>query len=1381
MSTGQAVSVQAPELIAERYRVEKLLGRGGMAAVFQVEDLAKQRVVALKRLVAQDPPDNHVVRLFEREFHTLSQLIHPRIIEVYDYHTDEQGPFYTMELLTGGDLRQRSPISWRDACRLLCDVCSALALLHSRRFVHRDLTPLNIRCTTDERAKLFDFGSMVQFGRSKHVVGTPPFVAPEALHGQMLDGQTDLFALGATAYYALTGRHAYPARTLNELPDLWRAVPVPPSQLVPGIPAALDELVMTLLSQSANARPRSAAEVMDRLSAIGGFPLEEALVVGAAYLATPNLVGRDDKLVAFTRQLRRANDQQGTSILVSGATGTGRSRLLDACALEAKLFGAIVLRADASDSAGERWGAASALFEQLFEQLPELAGSLLRPHVGLFAPVMPELASRITPEVTTVRSSAAEVLAPNQPARGELQAVLRDVILAASKQRTLAIVVDDLDRVDEPSAALLTLLAHQARAHRLLLLSTVSGENKRREQRAIKLFTSVSDAIRLRNLDAAQTEQLVVSLFGDVPQVRWLADRIFATTHGNPSLVMRVAQHLVDSGIVGYAAGGWTLPARLDPSVLTVALRETLDPDLSASALELARVLALADLPRVTLDLAARLTVHGDGRQLQGELLELLIAGIVSVDDDVVSLSRPGWKRLLLADLPQDARRPLHLRIASCLGSDDVDQFRLIEQLLLAGEHDRAVTMLVQDLVVNREPRLGNPVAVFDYVQALPKTWPETFHTCIDLCRLTGRPLRDRLELVSGLTGYATLTARSERASIIEFAEQLRHDSGLDLVAQYAGKVPDGELLAKALGDAQKRYEETPVSERGFPILEALNHLGQLLIQAVGLATRTLDRAVLEAMPSLAPVAVLSPALALIQKNIDASLDLMSCRGDDAREAYLEIANRLEQPDGAGLNDVHRIHMRYAVLWACGLIEANVGRPTARLRADAVEGEPLFAVSALRLRAIAALFQGDRAAAEQYRVQTELLQIQNSPPQIFEGSQVLQWIFGYAAIGDLLRVKQYVNETELLTRNQPTYQPVVHAGRGAYQALRGDYAQAQAEFERALALTPGANHPAWPFAAGWLVWTIGRQERYADAVGRGEALLETMRAKNIRSNAHSVLVPLAFAQARNGAPEAALASISSAIDILSVDSSTGVQLGAAYEVRAQIAIGMNDAAAFERYAAACLEQFRIGDQASLLARHERLVRAARKAGLIASPEAKQLEIASVSEDVQSTVSTVLSSAHGPEERAERALALLGRFSRCDSGYLYILQRTGPVLAAQLGTTPPMLDMDGFATRFLLDALDQREATQTEVGSAPQPPQPTWTLSETRRFMPMLLSHAGDDGMSVTGVAVMAVDSRAPVRMPTRLLQALSKALYDAGDALTQLSHAHEVDVPSTSS
>ncbi|HEY2735016.1 MAG TPA: hypothetical protein VGI70_13565, partial [Polyangiales bacterium] len=96
-----------PTLIGGRYRVEQLLGRGGMAEVYRVFDTSASRELALKRLLQRENSDfaSHVVQLFEGEFHALSQLVHPRIIEAYDYNHDENGPYYTMELLDGGDLR----------------------------------------------------------------------------------------------------------------------------------------------------------------------------------------------------------------------------------------------------------------------------------------------------------------------------------------------------------------------------------------------------------------------------------------------------------------------------------------------------------------------------------------------------------------------------------------------------------------------------------------------------------------------------------------------------------------------------------------------------------------------------------------------------------------------------------------------------------------------------------------------------------------------------------------------------------------------------------------------------------------------------------------------------------------------------------------------------------------------------------------------------------------------------------------------------------------------------------------------------------------------------------------------------------------------------
>jgi serine/threonine protein kinase len=168
-----------------RYRLQRLLGRGGMGSVYAAVELSSGKVLALKLLSRSD--DASALSLFEREYQTLAGLRHPSIVEVYDYGRDPLGPFYTMELIDGADLRRAAPMPWREVCRLMRDTASALGLLHARHLVHRDLSPRNLLRTASGRPKLIDFGVLAPYGPSVAVVGTPPFVAPEALRGLPLD------------------------------------------------------------------------------------------------------------------------------------------------------------------------------------------------------------------------------------------------------------------------------------------------------------------------------------------------------------------------------------------------------------------------------------------------------------------------------------------------------------------------------------------------------------------------------------------------------------------------------------------------------------------------------------------------------------------------------------------------------------------------------------------------------------------------------------------------------------------------------------------------------------------------------------------------------------------------------------------------------------------------------------------------------------------------------------------------------------------------------------------------------------------------------------------------------------------------------------------
>jgi eukaryotic-like serine/threonine-protein kinase len=195
-------------LFAARYALEASLGRGGAGEVFRAFDLARGELIALKQLHESARARAGLERLFEREFRTLAQLAHPGIVAVHDYGVAEGSPYYTMELLDGADLRDLAPLPWREACSVLCEVASALALLHSRRLVHRDLSPRNVRRTASGQPKLIDFGAMVPMGHTRKLMGTPGCVAPEHVRGQELDARSDMFGLGTLLYWTLTGRPA---------------------------------------------------------------------------------------------------------------------------------------------------------------------------------------------------------------------------------------------------------------------------------------------------------------------------------------------------------------------------------------------------------------------------------------------------------------------------------------------------------------------------------------------------------------------------------------------------------------------------------------------------------------------------------------------------------------------------------------------------------------------------------------------------------------------------------------------------------------------------------------------------------------------------------------------------------------------------------------------------------------------------------------------------------------------------------------------------------------------------------------------------------------------------------------------------------------------
>ena len=297
-------------LLANRYRLTRKLGEGGMGAVYIAEQQPLGREVALK--VIRGGGDALLQARFRREAKLSSQLVHPNIVTIFDYGDDDGMLFLAMELLRGESLAKRleraGRLSAAQSLPIVSAIAHALVTAHAAGVVHRDLKPDNVMLATMgkvEVIKVLDFGvaKMLDPGTATGhklthtgmIVGTPGYMAPELVMGRPVDQRADLYALGVLWYELLAGQPIFDADTPIALvmKHLMEAPRAPSLATGPGvIPVDVDDLVLSLLQKEPAFRP-TAADIVDRIQQIergssssssslpAAFPTESALAVAA--------------------------------------------------------------------------------------------------------------------------------------------------------------------------------------------------------------------------------------------------------------------------------------------------------------------------------------------------------------------------------------------------------------------------------------------------------------------------------------------------------------------------------------------------------------------------------------------------------------------------------------------------------------------------------------------------------------------------------------------------------------------------------------------------------------------------------------------------------------------------------------------------------------------------------------------------------------------------------------------------------------------------------------------------------------------------------------------------------------------------------------------
>ncbi len=761
-----------PTTVNGRYEIIRELGTGGLGTVYLVEDLLRdRRRLALKRLHARSV-DATTRETLQNEFLVLSLLRHPGIAEVYDFGRDFRGSdfFFTSAWVDGLELSQhfRSlDIATEDGTRQLLDLVAqilrALEFVHSRGIVHGDLKPENILVEpanpatgSPAQTKRIDFGLVRQekdfVGRN--VMGTLCYIPPEVITGSQIDRRTDLYSLGAVLWVLCAQRPLFDCTTqLSILKSQLEEMPRPPGDYVNGLDPRLDDLIMQLLEKTPARRPRSAAEVIARLSDIapGGIPLETP-DTAAAYFATPRvdshqrharalfsaciggwkrngsersrsaeeILCSNRGYVPFLDMKRPASLVSKRAVFLRGEKGIGNEALVQGFKSLVQINGGEFLRVEGGGEREQKNASKHGDFENLLRELVSVERSISTRHHQL------DVAGALL-------RSRLELPEPDDgPALKESLAKLVNYLLYVSLDQPLVIHIDHLERASPALVALVECIVEHRQSvtapdGRLFLSAWIMEDGLDPGTAAAKFISTLAASdhvatLSLERLDHRETQRLIDTLLAGHDLRETVVRRIATDSDGNPQAVVEILDRLSSGDVLQRTVSGWTIPPGAKGSRFPASLRQELEASITGLSKEsLCLGVAYAYLgDGTTLDLAAvfaRLDVETIRTALE-PLLEHRVLRALPGGEDRYAFRYETAQNLLYNRVPREQRATFHRRAGVLTRNEcpEVGQaspenlarhFLLAEDLEQASHYcDLAARKFVKEFRVDRALRM---------------------------------------------------------------------------------------------------------------------------------------------------------------------------------------------------------------------------------------------------------------------------------------------------------------------------------------------------------------------------------------------------------------------------------------------------------------------------------------------------------------------------------------------------------------------------------------------------------------------------------------------------------------------------------------------------
>jgi hypothetical protein len=715
----------------ERFELRRWLGAGGHGEVYEAIDRARDRVVALKKLRRFEA--GPLLR-FKQEFRALANVRHPNLVRLDELMARGDEWFFTMELVDGPDLVQyvrrenRSPLDAGISTALTLDqptpagdsdvpappgvaspgraarfdetrlrdafgqLATGVQALHAAGMLHRDLKPSNVLVARDGRVVILDFGLVADLAgeeaaRSVHIVGTPAYMSPEQAGGREVSRASDWYSVGVTLYEALTGRLPFEG-ALHEL-IFRRQTSEPPHarDLEPDIPADLDALCHELLRLDPAGRP-AGEEVVSRLQ-------RRPAALRRAAPAAERFIGRQAELAALGEALERVRAGQPAAVLVSGASGMGKTALVRRflAQLRGRDRSALVLSGRCYQRESVPYKALDSVVDGLSRYLRglpplEAARYMPREHAALarLFPVLREIG-----EAGASRRAAAEIPDAQELRRRGL-AGLKELLGRLADQLTVALFVDDLQWGDLDSGYLLRELLRPPDAPPMLLLACFRREDAERSPLLRMIaedaeLAGVRYNLEIAELPTADAEALALAAVGGHdPAARARAETIARESGGNPFFVDELARHRLPAGPAGTEA------IRLDTVIQS---RVAQLPD---DARRLLEVVVVAGEP-LDLEIARRAAELAGGYREAIDVLqaEHWVRPCALDDREAFEPFHDRVRESVVAIVPADRHAGHHRRLALALEeAGTASAATLAEHCMGAGERERAAAHAVR-------------------------------------------------------------------------------------------------------------------------------------------------------------------------------------------------------------------------------------------------------------------------------------------------------------------------------------------------------------------------------------------------------------------------------------------------------------------------------------------------------------------------------------------------------------------------------------------------------------------------------------------------------------------------------------------------------------